>query len=261
MLIRNKIKVKFRYIFLIFFVLMIMIFWLNHLLVSRYYRSIPLSFSGELSRQAVEQNHSWLVTSVEELKQTSEYIIRGRIIKEQLGSIVTGVRLNGVRPRYSNTDRHAFYQIEVLDIYKGDMQIGDIVEIHQFKYFRSRTRTRAYRNLVSGDRNTFDGSSGERVLRRVVLQLSEGDDLILFLDSAIFLTGLENGGPGIMYVRLPNGVTGVNINPFNPIQGLYYYTPQYQRQGYDNFIFQSVNPHNNLTLTEEDLRRISQRSE
>ena len=37
---------------------------------------------------------------------------------------------------------------------------GRIIK-EQFKYFRSRSRTRAYRSLSLRDRNTFDGSAGE----------------------------------------------------------------------------------------------------
>lgn len=159
--------------------------------------------------------------SISELAENSSYIIRARIISINEDEDIIGDTVISIIS-------FKVYEIEVLDVFYGETQIGEIMKIIQY------TQNRQYNH---GEINT-------RNLRRDVYvynaPLKIDDDLILFL--------------------LPNGL--LEYHPINEsrtneffisLQSSYYYTPKYLNNKQSHWIFESVDENNDLTLTNFEL--------
>ena len=112
------------------------------------------------------------------------------------------------------------YTVKVLEVYKGRLKREDIWSIKQIERLEgdSRQKVMQYDNVI---------------LRYIRVPISIGDKLILFIDD-------------------PWGRSSL----LRTVQGIYRYTPAEVRAGHDNWVFESVNEHNNLIFTEADLLRI-----
>jgi len=204
-----------------------------------HFRDLPRgALNGEWAAWAVTEGHPRLADSIEDLSSQSRYIVRVRIIDEREEALGWG----GTARVYN---LYSIYQLEILDVYKGNMPVGDNMEFMQF--YRRAAVVLEQRQFTTGERRpryrrpTKPPTTVDEIpLGFIRLSFEVGDELILFL-----------GGSAM----------GIRSRPsmlLNPIQGAYRYTPQELRTG-ENWIFESINEHNNLTLTEADLLLIRER--
>jgi len=189
--------------------------------------------NGEWSAQAVEQGHPSLFDSIDEMTVVSRRVVRGEIIgiTQERIALPYGERLG--RPAPNTNHVYTVYQFKVLEIYRelehirGWFPIGEVLNIAQVSRLENT--------------NTFPPNYPDDVpVHYIRLPLHVGDELILFIDN--------HWPPLLSYQRIA-------FTAFHPIQGAYRYTSKEHRTG-DNWIFESVNEHNNLVLTEQDLERI-----
>ena len=149
-------------------------------------------------------------------------------IINETNNIVRGEIINISRGRLAlqhglrDNSLYSYYRFEIAEVYKGNMGISDIIYFIQANRV-SRRRT-FYTNYIS--------------INLITEHLIVGDELILFLDRPLIFRD-------------------ANTFMFQRIQGIYRYTPKELRSNNDNWIFESVNPHNNLVLTQNDLEQIS----
>jgi len=187
---------------------------------------LPLgATNGEWAARFISERYLYLPSSIDELATRFPYIVR--------------VEVYSARDETPHTDlRHIFtvYNLRVLEVYSGDVEIGEILTAMQIK------------RLVGSERMlwaepTFFREAGENPLRPEFIRNSiyVGEELILFLPFIRIGWDLLSHWPQ----RLPT------------VQGLYRYTPPEVRAGHENWVFESVNEHNNLVLTEKDLLRIA----
>lgn len=181
--------------------------------------------NGDWSARAVEEGHHSLVDTMEELIDTTELIVRGEIIGETRAIVSLG----------SRHTRHLYtvYEFEVLENYKGG-SVGSVLDIIQVYRLESKRTFPA------------DYPYGAVPVHYIREDLSVGDELILFLR-----------GPWPPFVDGEFGVRrGHRTVVIRNIQGAYRYTPEELRYNHEDWIFESVNPHNNLILTEAYLQRL-----
>jgi len=191
--------------------------------------------NGEWSIQALESGFS-MSEGIDQLAARVEYVVRVEIIDERYKVINTGPA------RYRNPHLYSIYKLQILDVYKGNVAIGDVIEISQ----RAMTwrRPESYSDEQRGYHFAY-----------IRLPLEVGDDLILFLSFIETFHQSETGSALITggSIIIPSDKTNMWI--FNRVQGIYRYTPQELRDN-DNWVFEPVNPHNNLVLTESDLQQL-----
>ena len=169
-----------------------------------------------------------LFYSISELSDKARYVVRARII-----SVYDGADILGDTSISVITFR--IYEIEILEVFYGETQIGNIMKTIQ------HTQNRQYNH----------GEIRRRNLRREVFvnytSLDVGDDFILFL--------------------LPNEL--LEFHPINEdltnetfisLQSSYYYTPEHLRNGQMNWVFVSVDKRNDLILTDAKLSNMSNTS-
>ncbi|MCL2217460.1 MAG: hypothetical protein FWB91_10645, partial [Defluviitaleaceae bacterium] len=185
---------------------------------------LPLgATNGEWAARFISERYLYLPSSIDELATRFPYIIRVEVYSERDATPLS--------PKYV---RHIFtvYDLRVLEVYSGNVEIGEIVTTMQIK------------RLVGSERMlwaepTFFREAGENPLRPEFIRNSiyVGEELILFLPTIRRGWELHSHWPQ----QLPT------------VQGLYRYTPAEVRAGHENWVFESVNEHNNLVLTEKDL--------
>lgn len=187
---------------------------------------LPLgAVNGEWSAKAVVDGRQ-MSESIVELASNVSYVVRAEIIDKRIEVVNSGESIYSIPYMYS------IYRLRVLDVYKGDIEINNIIEISQRK-------KRSFVN--SGYLLEWNNTLIEYI--RIPLEI--GDDLILFLN---FVE--EFVSQGTVFSDM------TNIWIFNRVQGVYRYTPVEIRIIHDNWVFEPVNPHNNLILTEEDLQQL-----
>ncbi|MCL2357755.1 MAG: hypothetical protein FWC70_11510 [Defluviitaleaceae bacterium] len=232
---RNRLSVKVSVVAGLFFslrllfLLMVFIFVSTHRLHFSSVHGIVIfndlpdeSINGEWSARAVEAGYRRLHNNIDELGQSSSHVVRGEIVSVRNRVVYAGID-------YPVPAVHSFYRLKVSDVYMGNIEQDIIIKIMQIKRLTDG-------GMSSLRHSTADGGFNVNMIR---LPLSVGDDLILFLTLAEYHFFL-------------------NLNElwrFNSIQGVYRYAPENIRAGCDNWVFESVNAHNNLTLTVADLRR------
>jgi len=187
------------------------------------------AIDGTWSSKAVSDGRN-LNNNIERLTLRSSYIVRAKIIDERYEVVTDSWHVPSVPILYS------FYRLKVLDVFKGEIGVGSYIEISQIK---------GTRNPVNRYRCSMDGYVRIEFIR---VPLNVGDDLILFLryvNKSIVSTDETSRDT-------------MTVGRFHPIQGVYHYTPLKERT-HDNWVFESVNEHNNLVLTEADLLWILER--
>ena len=219
------------------------------------FNSLPSGrYNGEWAARAVYENSRFLRDSNVNLSDRIA-VIRGEIISERSEATRTGI--------WSADSPHnilSFHQIKVLEVYQGNfkawtssselrevqIRVGDIIEVRQIKKYGCHT----YRGRNAS--GIFEPSEVDLV-HRTWVPFSIGDDLILFLGAEMHL----NRPTGWQEIPIEEwSYNWIHYRVQNPIQGVYYYTPEELRGGQENWVFEPVNPHNNLTLTEADLLMI-----
>jgi len=182
---------------------------------------LPLgATNGEWSERAVADGRE-LLESIEARSDRGRGVIKGEILSERDERLML---FTDGGPH----NLHTVYEVKVLYTYRGNFETGDIIEIQQI-------------SQLCGQRQRIAGyPDGYISVRYIRLPLYVGDDLIIFLSD----------WPQVVTLNRRNTLS------FHSIQGLYRYTPLELRDNSDNWIFESVNEHNNLTLTEADLKHI-----
>ena len=184
------------------------------------------------SARAVEEDHPHLANSIEHLAERVPNIVRVLVVSEQDRFDPRAGR--GPEFRHRVTE----YTLRVLDVYKGEHEVGDYITAIQMRRIANSVR-RYWRQPSIFVWSRGEYHHGLSYIEYIRIPIFVGDDLILFLGNAIVIPGSAPSPP-----RLHN------------IQGVYRYTLQEFRGGYDNWVFESVNPHNPLVLTEADLQRL-----
>jgi len=232
-------KNKLKYIFLGIFSVILIIWVLPPVInVIRFSPLPPSAINGAWAATIVAEGQTDF-NSIDELATRSRYVIRGEIISES-------EKVMRVRPpipgEYSGPRMlYSVYSLNVLYVYKGDVNVGDIINFIQVKGVQRTSYLLREREI---DPEHHSHHRIRRFTYFVRNSFSVGDDLILFLNT-----------PPSNAAHYHSVRGRVDITTFNPIQGAYRYTPQELRTG-DNWVFESVNEHNNLTLTEADLQRL-----
>ncbi|MCL2357754.1 MAG: hypothetical protein FWC70_11505 [Defluviitaleaceae bacterium] len=213
---------------LIFFVVLLIVFYAPAV---TFFDPPPGALNGEWSASLVAAGHRSLVSCTDELASDADAVIRAEITGRSYEIINIGL------PGYRSPYQYTVYQLRVLDVYKGDIEIFDIIETLQLKR-RSRPTGVYSMNM-----------------QQIRLPLETGDDLILFLN---FYEVYFSPGTTDLASRFALS-DREQMWTFNPIQGVYCYAPANIRAGYGDWTFKSINAHNNLTLSEQDLLRIAER--
>lgn len=178
--------------------------------------SIPSGASnGEWAQRAVEEGHPSLFSTIEEMADTADHIVRGEIVNVRSGTVIHryGVNISNI---------YSFYSFRVLEVYSGSVAVDTVINLLQ----------------VSRVSHRKDFSQDPVEISYISEHLSVGDELVLFLRPQ--MTALLTPYAFSLY----------------PIQGAYRYTPSELRDSYENWVFESVNEHNNLIFTERDLLAI-----
>ena len=120
---------------------------------------------------------------------------------------------------------HTINRLRVLEVFKGESEAGDIIEIKQYG------GKLGYINVVNPD----------------MAPIVVGDDIVVFI-----------GNPGIYF-----GIYNLPSSLLSPFQAAYRFTPLVEnaRMRNVNVELESVFEGNNLTLTLEDLAQISEKNQ
>ena len=204
------------------------------LLYTALFRQVDIRFhdlpagamNGEWSAMAVYAGIGIPSNNINELTARSGYVIRAKIISKRTEQVNIGT------PDYKIPYLYSIYKMEILDIFKGNLEVGDIIEISQ------RKKTSIPTENYSSEFRSYH----TRYIRHPI---DIDDDLILFLNFVSQFTS-----SGVVFSDLEN------IWVFNRIQGIYRYAPLDVRNEYNYWEFESINEHNNLHLTRCDLLQI-----
>lgn len=203
-------------------------------IVGTHFYHLPAGVTnGEWSALAIEQGYGH--ASIDELVLKSDHVVRVKIIDKRFQIFNIG------RPGYARPYLYSVYSLKVLQVYKGDLEQYDIIEISQRK-MRNFPASQQENDLVQLD--------VRQNIRNIRIPLATGDDLILFLNF------VEQFRSSTGYVILSDME---NMWLFNRIQGVYYYTAMCEMSMCEDWTFQPVNARNNLLFTTEDLNQIIER--
>ena len=251
-------------LFLILLIAGTMLFYFNRPL--NIFRDLPSSSTnGTWAKSFLESNHSRNFINISEMYETSTLFARVEVLERRID--VLG---------YGSLDRFLFgdyiaiweefyiYTLKILEVYQNNLpyinnqpqtlKYGDTIEIFQYRRINNSLDLRFPFDLISSDINI-------------------GDDLVLFLVSNNNFVEHPNYHTGTRFTRLQHRRANTNgtITRRSPVQvnavtsrirgipsisSLFVLTNQvqaaYRYNPYLDF-FESVNPHNNLTLTRDDL--------
>jgi len=192
---------------------------------------LPLdATNGVWSSMAVAHGHSTLHDNIMDLAYMSCAVVRVRIINER--EEIIGY---GPDPIYRVNYMYSIYQSEVTHVYKGFIDVGNVIDVVQRRRMRRQCAQSTIDHFYEREGITF-------LVGYIWIPLSVGDDLIMFL----------------RHVYSDRYSSMVDMWRFNGIQGVYRYASDGIGAMHDIQVFDSVNEHNNLTLTIEDLQQISQ---
>ena len=240
------------------FLIVLLIFWLGR---EMHARTIPdfhplpeNATNGKWTIYALSRNWARLVGTTEELVEEAPTIIRAKVVDYRLDILTRGD--SSVR-----SDTYIFHKLEVLDVYRGDLSQGDIIEVFQLKGYQTYTYLFFRMVRLRLPPPPFRGPN----FPNTPVLINVGDEVVLFLHE-VRLASWERGSSDnpIRYgmvtswdieLGFARQVYNYRWMFFNPIQSAYYYTPEYLRG--ENFVFQPVNPANNLILTPADLENLT----
>jgi hypothetical protein len=195
------------------------------------FRALPEgATNGEWAAQAVAENNRHLRDSHDSFRGI---VVRAEVIGERSEVLSFGDSV-------PTNHLYSFHQLKVIDVYRGSLKVGDVIAIRQIERLESWTN---YKRWLQRNAQLSQSQMEYRIVHDTWVPLSVGDDLILFLSRNVYL--FEGG----------TELTSPQYLVSNPIQGVYRYVPSEFRDDCENFAFESVNPHNNLTLTVADLLR------
>jgi len=159
----------------------------------------------------------WISNSIEEVIWRSTDIIRAEVIDSREEMINTGFR----------TSNHTVTRLRVLEVYKGDTEIGDIVEVMQ-------------RLAPSDSRNLPCGNYGYN------FSLNRDDDFVFFLHN--------DNSPQFEHLPMviASDFQGVYTFPSDEINTGIVEAFQ-QDSSVETLVLDGLSPHNDLTLTIGDL--------
>lgn len=183
--------------------------------------------NGEWSEIVVTERIGTIHNSIYELEEASTHVVRAEIVSVRNRVMYAG--LDYPHPRV-----YSIYRLNIQCVYSGEIDEDSQIEIMQIK------RLRRHCLIVLGHNRSADRWDSRPHFIRI--PLSVGDELILFL----------------RHINRPFNLPLDELWSFHPIQGIYRYTPLEYRENHDNWAFESVNYHNNLTLTVADLKRIKE---
>jgi len=201
--------------------------------ITRNFRDLPLgATNGDWSAKAVRTGHPHLFYSIEHLAERVPNILRVQVISSS-----DRMLFSARGPEW----RHVFtvYTLRVLDVFKGDIEKESYIEARQIRSIAMGDDRRRGRTHILPKEAYHFGRDYPSYIR---IPIEIEDDLILFLHDPRRSEGFPAIPPRIL-----------------TIQGVYRYTPKEVRVRYDNWMFESVNEHNNLILTEKDLLQIKKR--
>jgi len=196
---------------------------------------LPLgATNGEWSARLAESMSS-TSHDIDDIIERDVLVVRALVLSEHERHIH--------RYRYgdgSQFNLHTIYRIVILEVFNGDWEVGDIRPVMQFKRLGHPEQRHAFGLYCANSLNI------ERIERRMSSEIIRvpidiGDDLILILGRTVSITSPE-------------------MRRLDTVFGIYYYTPEAQRGGHENYSFKPVNPHNNRTLTEADLYQLRNRT-
>jgi len=195
------------------------------------YQDLPRGATdGSWVERAIAENNRLLSDCTHNLQGA---VVRAEVVGKRVESFSFGDTV-------STNHLYSLHEIKVLEVHRGN--VGENLVVIQLYQLENIMR---FRRWVD---NIHWITPGEfRLVRNIPVPLSIGDELILFLQGDVYSCRERNP-------NLPESRVRVVVN--NPIQGAYRYTPQDIRGDCENWIFESINPHNNLTLTVADLQQI-----
>ena len=119
--------------------------------------------SSNLSQRAVSEGHDRLANDLYGLARAACIVVRAEILSEEI--LVLGF---GDTFRYY--DQFSSYQLLVHEVYKGDVEIGDVIEVLQFRRLRGQS---LLVRIATEQPDCID---------YIRLPFRAGDELILFLN-------------------------------------------------------------------------------
>ena len=225
--------------------------------------------NGNWAQQAFREGHSSIFNNLKCMKETATLIVRGEVIDEWYAVF-------GLGDSFRIYHKFSVYQLKIIEIYKGAATEGDIIEVLQIIQLQGRSLMKQLCTLLPwimcnrfSDDDRFD---------YIKLPLNVGDDIIVFLvdrplaAAALYSSISPTMGDTIFFSPTPTNLapSQPSINQqyylnllyvlINPIQAAFRYTLTEVCTEHDQWIFESVNIHNNLILTADDLLWIQNNS-
>jgi len=178
---------------------------------------------------AIEQEHSRLFGSIEEMSSSADIVVKVEIIEERH-------EIHSMGDSVLTEDEYSVYRMEVLQVYKGHARVGAVIEMLQFNRLQVEGRFSSAPDMHGFDiGHTQDDWPYRFSIDLIRLPLQEGEQLILFLNSQVGLSYT------FLYATIRYGL-GNTYFLANPIQAAFRYPS-----------LESVNNYNNVSLTQDDL--------
>ena len=184
----------------------------------------PGATNGEWSKMITGDEPS-IPHNIESLAERNANVVRAVVLSKRNENVYWYRR-----GTFVEHDIHSVYQIEILETFSGDWEVGDIKYVYQIN--RMVGETRKHFRPTGILRRTVNYSP-----RFVRVPIYAGDELILILQP-------EPGTRNLQYT-------------LNTITGIYRYTPRELSEDDENYVFEPINPHNNRTLSISDLQWLS----
>ena len=255
--------------FLLFFILLGLLRYFNPL----WFSGLPIAArSGAWAREFVTSDHHHNAANIQELADFSRLVLKVEVKDRRIEVFGRG-RVDGIgfSPDMATWDRFYVHRLKVLDSFKDtvaghSLRYGDVIEVIQFR--SANTRRRSPGPEFSHLQHRFD---------LIPVNIATGDTLIVFLyvpqrrrcpyssayipptnAFAAFRHTRDHNNGMVLRRRSNIQMNAIRVNVTtrnslfiftNQVQGAYFYSPYTD-------VFESVNRHNNLTLTREDLIEI-----
>jgi len=219
-------------------------FMLRSLFPSQDLQPLPIyATDGTWSLRAVEEEHSRLYSSIENLKRSSDAVVRVRVVDMTLEEW-----------RMGDTDywddEFTNLHLEILEVYHDSfisawqLREGTTIGLLQINRIDNRRWGRLDWDSASSIRRAADEWPEYTFqIDWIRVQFDVGDELVLFLNYGVFENEWNTYWPS-WDSRYEHQLSDRVYHLANPIQSAYFYPS-----------LESVNPYNNLTLTHYDLQQ------
>ena len=232
--------------------------------------------SGAWAREFLTSDHHHNAANIEELADSSRLVLKVEVKDRRIEVFGRG-RVDGIggSPDMAAWEQFYVHRLKVLDSFKDTMvwhrlRHGDIVEVIQFRSANTRRGWYGFGPEFTHRHHRFD---------LIPVNIAAGDTLIVFLyvyqratttpyntpptNAFAFFRHTRDHFNGIVLRCISNiqsdAITGRVTGRGPTLNTLFIFTNQVQgayRYCYNADVFESVNRHNNLTLTREDLIKI-----